>query len=106
MTRSLSLLRCCAAVLWLAALNLPLVAGAQNSSKAVVTTAQVRAELLAHAPDGADPGKTVWLGLQLTHQPDWHTYWKNPGDSGLPIAVQWTLPTGITAGDIAWPVPK
>ena len=62
--------------------------------------------MLAHAPDGADPGKTVWLGLQLTHQPDWHTYWKNPGDSGLPIAVQWTLPTGITAGDIAWPVPK
>ena len=105
-TRTPFLLRCCAAALWLAALNLPSVAVAQNSSKAVVTTAQVRAELLAHAPDGADPGKTVWLGLQLTHQPDWHTYWKNPGDSGLPITVQWTLPAGITAGDIAWPVPK
>ena len=72
----------------------------------MVTTPQVRAELMAHAPDGADPGKTVWLGLQLTHQPDWHTYWKNPGDSGLPITVQWTLPAGITAGDIAWPAPK
>lgn len=106
MTRSLSLLRCGATALWLAALTLPLSAGAQNSSKAVVTTAQVRAELMAHAPDGADSGKTVWLGLQLTHQPDWHTYWKNPGDSGLPITVRWTLPTGITAGDIAWPVPK
>ncbi len=105
-TRTPFLLRCCAAALWLAALNLPSVVAAQNSSKAVVTTAQVRAELLAHAPDGADPGKTVWLGLQLTHQPDWHTYWKNPGDSGLPITVQWTLPAGITAGDIAWPLPK
>jgi thiol:disulfide interchange protein DsbD len=72
----------------------------------VVTTPQVRAELLAHAPDGADPGKTVWLGLQITHQPDWHTYWKNPGDSGLPITVQWTLPEGISAGEIAWPLPK
>ncbi len=72
----------------------------------MVSTAQVKAELLAHAPDGADPGKTVWLGLQLTHQPDWHTYWKNPGDSGLPITVQWTLPAGITAGEIAWPLPK
>ena len=105
-TRTPFLLRCCAAALWLAALNLPLLASAQNSGKAVVATPQVRAELLAHAPDGADPGKTVWLGLQLTHQPDWHTYWKNPGDSGLPITVQWTLPAGITAGDIAWPVPK
>ena len=105
-TRTPFLLRCCAAALWLAALNLPLLASAQNSGKAVVTTPQVRAELMAHAPDGADPGKTVWLGLQLTHQPDWHTYWKNPGDSGLPITVQWTLPAGITAGDIAWPVPK
>jgi thiol:disulfide interchange protein DsbD len=105
-TRTPFLLRCCAAALWLAALNLPSVLAAQNSSKAVVTTPQVRAELLAHAPDGADPGKTVWLGLQLTHQPDWHTYWRNPGDSGLPITVQWTLPAGITAGDIAWPLPK
>ena len=61
---------------------------------------------MAHAPDGADPGKTVWVGLQLTHQPEWHTYWKNSGDSGLPTALQWTLPPGVMAGDIAWPVPK
>ncbi|MDO8775080.1 MAG: protein-disulfide reductase DsbD family protein [Burkholderiaceae bacterium] len=81
-------------------------ASAQNSSKSVVTTGQVRAELLAHAPDGADAGKTVWVGLQLTHQPEWHTYWKNSGDSGLPTALQWTLPPGVMAGDIAWPLPK
>jgi thiol:disulfide interchange protein DsbD len=72
----------------------------------VVTTEQVRAELMAHAPDGADAGRKVWVGLQLTHQPDWHTYWKNPGDSGLPIRLQWTLPHGVSAGDIAWPLPK
>ncbi|MDO9165504.1 MAG: protein-disulfide reductase DsbD family protein, partial [Rhodoferax sp.] len=81
-------------------------ASAQNVTNSVVTTDQVRAELLAHAPDGADPGKTVWVGLQLTHQPEWHTYWKNSGDSGLPTALQWTLPPGVTAGDIAWPLPK
>lgn len=79
---------------------------AQAPAKTVVTTGQVRAELMAHAPDGADAGKTVALGLQLTHQPDWHTYWKNPGDSGLPITLHWTLPAGVTAGEIAWPVPK
>ncbi len=73
---------------------------------AVVQTEQVRAELLAHAPDGIDPGKTVWLGLQLKHLPHWHTYWTNPGDSGLPTTLQWTLPAGLTAGDIAWPTPR
>ena len=61
---------------------------------------------MAHAPDGADPGKTVWVGLQLTHQPEWHTYWKNSGDSGLPTSLQWTLPPGVMAGDITWPLPK
>ena len=81
-------------------------AHAQSPAKTVVSTAQVRAELMAHAPDGADAGKTVWLGLQLTHKPDWHTYWKNSGDSGLPTTLQWTLPSGVTAGDIAWPLPK
>ncbi|MGE4242276.1 MAG: protein-disulfide reductase DsbD family protein [Ramlibacter sp.] len=61
---------------------------------------------MAHAPEGLEAGKTAWVGLQLTHQPEWHTYWKNSGDSGLPTQLQWTLPRGIEAGDIAWPVPK
>jgi thiol:disulfide interchange protein DsbD len=81
---------------------------AQTSSataSAVVTTEQVRAELLAHAPDGVQPGATVWVGLQLAHQPEWHTYWKNPGDSGLATVLQWTLPAGVSAGGITWPLP-
>lgn len=86
-------------------LALPTGAWAQNNAKAVVTTPQVRAELMAHAPQGAVPGQPVWVGLQLTHQPEWHTYWKNSGDSGLPTRLEWTLPAGVTAGDIAWPVP-
>ncbi len=79
---------------------------AQTSAKNVVTTAQVRAELMAHAPEGAGPGKTVWIGLQLAHQPEWHTYWKNSGDSGQATSLTWTLPAGVMAGDIAWPAPK
>jgi thiol:disulfide interchange protein DsbD len=94
------------AILFVAVNIISMPARAQNSSKSVVTTPQVRAELMAHAPDGADPGKTVWVGLQLTHQPEWHTYWKNAGDSGLPTTLEWTLPIGVMAGDIAWPVPK
>ncbi len=73
---------------------------------AVVVTPQVRAELLAHAPQGIAPGQPLQLGLQITHQPEWHTYWKNPGDSGLPTTLDWTLPAGLKAGEIVWPTPK
>ena len=92
-----------------------------NNATSTVVTPQVRAELMAHAPQGVEGGssastntatatgtsvaKTVWVGLQLAHKPEWHTYWKNSGDSGLPTALQWTLPAGVTAGDIAWPTP-
>ena len=84
-----------------AALALPV-----QAASTVVTTEQVRAELVAHAPEGITPGKPVWLGLQIEHQPHWHTYWKNPGDSGLPTTLAWQLPVGVTAGEIAWPTPK
>jgi thiol:disulfide interchange protein len=95
------------ATLSIALCAIPIGASAQMSSpKAVVQTERVRAELMAHAPDGADAGKTVWVGLQLAHQPEWHTYWKNSGDSGLPTQLEWTLPVGVLAGDIAWPTPK
>jgi thiol:disulfide interchange protein len=86
-------------------LHLGLAAQAQTGARAVVTTERVRAELLAHAPEGVAPGKQVWLGLRITHQPEWHTYWKNPGDSGLPTELQWTLPPGLLAGEVQWPVP-
>lgn len=90
-------------LLALSALCLPAWALAAG---AVVTTPQVRAELMAHAPEGVAAGKPVWLGLALTHQPHWHTYWKNPGDSGLPTTFEWQLPAGFAAGDIEWPTPK
>ena len=73
---------------------------------AVVKTDEVRAELVAHAPQGVSAGKPVWLGLIIEHAPHWHTYWKNPGDSGLPTTLTWQLPAGVAAGEIAWPTPS
>jgi thiol:disulfide interchange protein DsbD len=52
------------------------------------------------------PGKTAWVGILLKHQPHWHTYWINPGDSGLPTKLRWQLPPEFKAGDIAWPAPQ
>jgi thiol:disulfide interchange protein DsbD len=82
---------------------LPTLAAAQG---AVVTTPQVRAELVAHAPAGVAAGQPLLLGLRIDHQPHWHTYWKNPGDSGLPTLLEWQLPAGVSAGEIQWPTPK
>jgi thiol:disulfide interchange protein DsbD len=76
------------------------------AGSSTVATPHVQAELVAQAPDGVGPGKPLWLGLSITHQPDWHTYWKNPGDSGLPTQLEWTLPPGMDAGEVAWPVPR
>ena len=81
------------------------VAHAQGLMSPVVTTPQVRAELVAHAPQGVQPGATLMLGLLLKHQPGWHTYWLNPGDSGLPTQLNWTLPEGLKAGATLWPLP-
>ena len=52
------------------------------------------------------PGETAWVGLHIKIRPGWHTYWRNPGDSGLPTKIAWSLPNGIAAGDIHWPIPE
>src|SRR5213082_1820980 len=38
-------------------------------------------------------------------QPHWHTYWKYPGDAGIPTDIKWELPEGWRAGSIQWPIP-
>jgi thiol:disulfide interchange protein/DsbC/DsbD-like thiol-disulfide interchange protein len=71
----------------------------------VVKTEHVEAQLVSDKM-AAQPGKPVAVGLKLRMAPEWHTYWKNPGDSGLPTRIQWVLPEGWKAGDIQWPYPK
>ncbi|WP_294289966.1 thioredoxin family protein [uncultured Sphingomonas sp.] len=50
-------------------------------------------------------GSEVTLAFASTPQPGWHGYWKNPGDAGVETSAAWTLPTGVTAGPIEYPVP-
>ena len=70
-----------------------------------VKTAHVTAELVAER-SAVQPGQALRIGLRLQHIPHWHTYWRNPGDSGLPTTLRWTLPAGSQAGEIEWPAPK
>ncbi|MDE2265882.1 MAG: thioredoxin family protein [Alphaproteobacteria bacterium] len=54
----------------------------------------------------ARPGSTVWVAIRQVIEPGWHTYWLNPGDSGLATSVSWDLPKGVTAGMPQWPTPE
>src|SRR5277367_1002441 len=53
-----------------------------------------------------EAGKPFGMILHLKMDPDWHTYWINPGDAGIPTTIKWTLPAGFTAGPIQWPTPE
>uniref|UniRef100_UPI0023428AA6 protein-disulfide reductase DsbD domain-containing protein n=1 Tax=Methylobacterium sp. B34 TaxID=95563 RepID=UPI0023428AA6 len=65
----------------------------------------VRASLVAEpaAVAGAQP---FTLAVRMQVKPGWHVYWRNPGDSGLPPEVTWTLPAGFNASAIRWPAPE
>jgi DsbC/DsbD-like thiol-disulfide interchange protein len=78
---------------------------AGTASAEAVVADHLEVELLSEN-SALVPGRVVWLGLRLKHAPQWHTYWINPGDSGLPTKLTWTLPPGYKAGEIVWPVPQ
>ena len=67
-------------------------------------TENVRAELVAEVAS-IRPGQPFRVGVLLKMAPHWHTYWRNPGDSGLATTLTWDLPDGFRASDITWPVP-
>ncbi len=54
----------------------------------------------------ARPGGTIWAGLQMDMPPSWHVYWRNGGDAGDPVKITWTLPDGVSAGPVQWPLPE
>lgn len=68
------------------------------------STEQVAAQLVASV-DAVHPGSEIYLGVQQKIIPHWHTYWSNPGGSGMATTINWTLPEGASAGDILWPIP-
>ena len=70
-----------------------------------VKAQHLTAELTSMGPAIA-PGGTLNVGLVLTLEEKWHVYWKNAGDSGEPPRITWTLPKGITAGPMQFPIPN
>jgi DsbC/DsbD-like thiol-disulfide interchange protein/cytochrome c biogenesis protein CcdA len=76
------------------------IAAQMQGGKAYITPTLI-AESAAPAP-----GSTVMLALEMKVEPGWHGYWINPGDAGGGVDAQWTLPAGVKAGDIRYPIPS
>ncbi len=70
-----------------------------------VDTGKVTASLVS-SHDSVAPGGSFYIALRTQLDDHWHTYWRNPGDSGEPVQIDWVLPEGVTAGRINWPLPK
>lgn len=59
--------------------------------------------------DAVVPGETLWLGLFLSHEKGFHTYWKSPGVVGVPPVIEWGekgLPEGFELKESRWPAPQ
>lgn len=87
--------------LFLSLASAPLLA----TSSGVQRGEQLDIELISER-DAVVAGESVWLALRIEHDPHWHTYWINPGDSGLATRIEWSLPDGFQAGEIVWPYPE
>ncbi|MBO9722918.1 MAG: thioredoxin family protein [Novosphingobium sp.] len=66
--------------------------------------AHIAAELVA-GPASAPGGETT-IAIHMTPEKGWHGYWSNPGDAGLGMQLDWTLPDGAKAGSPRYPVPQ
>jgi thiol:disulfide interchange protein len=89
---------------WLFSLLLSTSPAAFALSGNTVTTDNVKARLVSEV-SAVGPGQVFWVALELDIRDGWHTYWRNPGDSGQATNLKWELPPGFTAGDIVWTTP-
>src|ERR1700722_11743571 len=89
--------------LWLLSLLLASPAAFPLSGN-VVATDNVKAQLVSEVSSIA-PGQSFWVALEFNIRDGWHTYWRNPGDSGQATKLAWQLPPGFTASDIVWTTP-
>lgn len=66
----------------------------------------ITVELLSER-EAVAPHETQYIGIRFTPDPEWHVYWKNPGDSGLTPKVEWKFePNEATASEFIYPAPE
>ena len=66
------------------------------------TDSVVTVELL----DGwRDVDGTHFAGIEITLAPGWKTYWRAPGDGGLPTSLNWSRSSNLQTAKVHWPRP-
>jgi thiol:disulfide interchange protein DsbD len=92
-------------ILWLIfTLNLLLQSGNLNAQQNSVEDTHTKATLASEMAV-IEAGNIFWLALHYEPRDGWHTYWKNPGDSGMQTSFSWDLPEGFIPGEVHYPVP-
>ena len=69
-----------------------------------VTTDNARVELVSEN-QSIQPGESFWIGVHMELREGWYVYYRNPGDSGMPLMVEWTHDNDFNIGEIQWPYP-
>lgn len=64
----------------------------------------LKAQIIAETTT-IQPGHPFWVAIRIDITEGWHSYWKNPGDSGMAASIQWDLPAGFIPGQTEWPYP-
>jgi DsbC/DsbD-like thiol-disulfide interchange protein len=77
--------------------------GASQAQPTAVPHARVS---LVSSVENFVPGQPFTVAVFFEMDPDWHVYFKDPGESGMPPEVQWSLPEGLTAGELQFPIPE
>ena len=79
--------------------------GSLNSSMESMSESDPVVAAIISEEESVQPGHPFWVGIHLTIEKDWHTYWKNPGDAGMAPVITWNLPDGLRVTSVQWPTP-
>lgn len=61
-----------------------------------------RIRLISSGTSAADQAT---LGLQIKLQPGWKTYWRAPGETGIPPRFDWAKSQNLESIEVLWPAP-
>lgn len=93
------------AIVWLVVVILSVFFPAHAADRSGSSKQYIKLDLITQF-DRVAPGQELYLGVRVTLEEDWHIYWKNPGDTGLPTRVDWLLPSKFVVGPMLWPAPS
>ncbi|CAN5443555.1 protein-disulfide reductase DsbD family protein [soil metagenome] len=77
----------------------------QSFARAAVQEPDIKAALLIGSSEAGQPDVT-WVGVRIDLGPGWKTYWKSPGDAGLPTEFDWSGSSNIISAEVNWPAPS